>query len=139
MSPVSRDLRSTDCRLSKTCSVLLNIRVNDDNALFSLEKWTLETWAQHLARVDDNVVYTIFKYMNVDNRIGAGAISASAGVRVITMVGRRSATSWRSYGYVDIDEIQIKNVSKSGIPRRDAPRADRGDSRKCSRIRTMWA
>jgi len=71
VSPVSRDLRSTDCRLSKTCSVLLNIRVNDDNALFSLEKWTLETWAQHLARVDDNVVYTIFKYMNVDNRIGS--------------------------------------------------------------------
>jgi len=69
VSPVSRDLRSTDWRLSKTCSVLVDIRMNDDNALFSLEKWTSKTWAQHVVRSNDNVVYTIFKYMNVDNRI----------------------------------------------------------------------
>jgi len=72
VSPVSRDLRSTDCRLSKTCSVLFNIRMGDNNALLSLEKWTLETCRSALDGSDDNVVYMILKYMNVDNAIWSG-------------------------------------------------------------------
>ena len=51
---------------------------------FHWRNGALETLEEQLVRSNDNVAYTIFKYMNVDNWIWAGP---DTGVRVISVAG----------------------------------------------------
>jgi len=75
--------------------------------------------------------------MDVDNLIWNGRNFRVGWLPRLTMAGGRRAARRLRYGYVDIVEIWIKNVCKSGLAPRNPLRANRGDSRKCSRIRTV--